>query len=242
MDESPLPSFEEWVDYCFIHGSVDFSRMSPDGEAAADDRERDILRLSKAQTATWLIDILESPSLLQRFSNDQLGAGLWFLFGCGSNYVYEMLWGSRSNAERIRFVRAFNPLYMNLFEQRCVLIETNPENVSINTEALDGAAFMLWDMNGMYSVLSQYDEQVGLKVLHEPVMELIEMVLKECRTSACQTSALHAVGHALYDADYQGKPELAIRLREMIDTFTDRPQIAPWVIEYAEAARTGMIL
>jgi hypothetical protein len=77
--------------------------------------------------------------------------------------------------------------------------------------------------------------------LVEPGIEVLESVLRNCRTSACRVSALHGIGHIYFTHNQGGSKEIALRLQEIIDAFTDREDLPEWLRDYAAHAREGYV-
>jgi hypothetical protein len=165
---------------------------------------------------------------LGRYSDSQVSSGLGFILdNAFSDCVFILKNPSIPVGVRTDAVRAIGELYRACFSIRCapVLSHRNqPGGTPLNS-----TCYMLWDVTPIH-----WWENDPEKEHFYPV---IVRVMREALRSpniACIESALHGLGHLVY---YRGK-----EVQEVIDEFLamdhDHP---PELLQYAKAARTGMI-
>lgn len=239
MTSQPPPTFEQWVTYCFTQGHGDFSGTSPDDEEAVQAREARFFSMDPSLLTTYLTQLFESPSFVaERYTDNQIAEATWFIFGCGSGYIGDMRRGTVLPDLQVRCVRAITTLYTDLFDRVCGHHGTDPDSDLRDTVEVDGAVYMMWDMDHLEGTVMFPEKGPHLV---EPGIEVLESVLRRCRTSACRVSALHGIGHIYCIHNYQGDKAIAARLGAIVDAFTEREDLPEWLRDYAAHAREGYV-
>lgn len=239
MTSPQSPTFDQWVHYCFTQGRSDFKGISPDGDAAREARESLFHGIDRTLLTTYLTRLFESPAfIVERYTDDQIADAVWFIFGCGSGYIGEMRHGSVAPDLQVRCVRSLAVFYTDLLDHVCGRRGTDPDAELINNVEVDGAVYMMWDMDHLEGTVMFPDKHPHLV---EPGIELLRTVLIRCRTSACRVSALHAIGHIYCIHNYSGSKTIAVRLQRMVDEFVKSNELPEWLADYAVAAREGAV-
>ncbi len=233
MVQKPVPTFDEWVDYCFTQGMADF-RFGAETDSKrreVEARSESFLCIPPPILAEYLPRLFWNPGFIaDRFSHDQIADGIWFLFGCASAYYEDLRFGPVSAPKQIECISCVGALYTQLLDRVCCRNASEPDGDFINKLSVDGAVYMIWDdgIRGAVCVPEQHPHLV------DPGFAVLRRVLHECRTSSCRISALHGLGHLYLDF-----PE---RVERLIDEFLDRTEIPDWVVRYASDAREGCVL
>ena len=239
MTDRTPPSFDEWVNYCFTQGHGDFSGTSSDDEEVVQAREARFFSMGPSLLTTYLTTLFESPSFVaERYTDNQIAEATWFLFGCGSGFIGDMRRGAVRQDLQVRCVRSITTLYTDLFDRVCGRHGTDPDSDLRDTSEVDGAVYMMWDMDHLEGMVMFPEKGPHLV---EPGIEVLESVLRRCRTSACRVSALHGIGHIYCIHNYQGDKAIAARLRALVDAFTERDDLPEWLRDYAAHAREGYV-
>lgn len=234
MSESNPPSFEEWVEYCFIHRGHMWH--SGDDDAVPDPNQRfDRLGL---QLVTYLTRLLECPGFLaERYTPDQIAKAMWFIFS-SSWYIDEVRFRCRVPDDQIRCIRSVATLYTDLLDRVCGDWGRDPDTDLRDSSDIDGAVYMIWDMNNLEGTVMFPEKHPHLL---EPGLFVLETVLRKCRTSACLVSALHGIGHCCGHARSNGNRELMARLQSLVDGLVSSRELPAWLLEYSGAARDGYV-
>ena len=235
------PSFEEWVEYCFVHGQRDFNGTSKDSPEAIEQRENRFLLMDRVLVVGYLTRLFEKPSFIaDRYTDDQIADATWFLFGHGSQFISFKGLNVAEDAQA-RCIRAVATLYTDLFDRVCGRRGTDLNTAFHGQKGIDGAVYMIWDMGGLEFTVMFPDSPPHLI---EPGTSVLEAVLAKCRTSACLVSALHGVGHVIgFNICGKSPAEQAKvdRFQGMIDSFLATREVPDWLRKYAGEARTGNI-
>ncbi|MBL8760430.1 MAG: hypothetical protein JNL50_03930 [Phycisphaerae bacterium] len=182
--------------------------------------------------------MFEAPGFVaDRFSIDQITAGVWYIFGCTSSYFVYLRDRSVAIEEQVRCVRGVATCYTDLFERVCCNRGVDPDLELFEQSEIDGAVYMMWDMDCFEGTLAHPQDNPHLI---EPGLFVLESALMRCRTSTCRVSALHGIGH-LYSRFEDEKDPLADRLRELVDRFVASTTMPDWLAEYAACARDGYV-
>jgi hypothetical protein len=239
MTNQTPPTFDDWVTYCFTQGLGDFSGTSPDHEEAVKAREARFFSMDPSLLTTYLTQLFESPSFMaERYTDNQIAEATLFIFGCGSGYISDMRRGAVPPDLQVRCLRSITTLYTDLFDRVCGRHGTDPDSDLRDTVEVDGAVYMMWDMGHLEGTVMFPEKGPHLV---EPSIEVLENVLRRCRTSACRVSALHGIGHIYCIRNYQGDKAIAARLRSIVDAFTERDDLPEWLRDYAAHAREGYV-
>jgi hypothetical protein len=235
MQKVSTPSFDEWVEYCFTQGYPDFhSEYGSPGYDAVEARTERFVRLDPTVLATYMVQLFRSPGFVaDRYSDDQIGDAVWFLFGCASEYFKDLYYpysAAISPSLQIDAISAVATLYTDLFDHVCCKRRLDPDGYYTNDLRVDIAVWMIWDMDNIEGAVI-FPEKTPHLV--EPGFAVLDTVLANCRTSSCQMSALHGLGHI-----HAYHPQ---RTERMIDDFLANRPAAEWVREFALTARTGHI-
>lgn len=188
---------------------------------------------------TYLTQLFEAPSFIaEEYSDYQIAEAVSFLFGMGSGYIHGICNTGVPPELQIRCIRSISTFYTDLLDRVCGDRGSDPDSDLIDESDVDGEVYMIWDVGGLEYIVTCPDRHPHLV---EPAIEILENVLRRCRTSACRISALHGIGHILCDRQGEGDASKVARLRAMVDEFTDRPDVPDWLHRYAFDARSGMV-
>jgi hypothetical protein len=237
MDTDP-PTFSEWVDYCFVHGSRDFAGRTEDDSDVTDERCVRFGGLDPRLLTEHLTRLFESPSFIaERYRSDQIAEATWFIFG-SSGYMGTLRRGRVPVDAASRCIRSVATMYTDLFDKVCGKHGDEPDENLYNTVPIDIAVYMIWDMDGIQYIPTFPEKNPELV---EPAIHVLETVLRRCITSSCLISALHGVGHLIGSRAHRGDHAMVTRLRGMIDEVARRRRLPDWLAEYASRARSGAV-
>lgn len=237
MGTSVPPSFDDWVRYSFTKAADDFWDRSHDAEDVVRSREALFLDIEATCITQYLTRLFESPAFIaNRYSDDQVADATSFLFGIGSEYFVDVQSSKVPADMQVRCIRSLATLYTDLYDRICGRRGTDPDADLRETCEIDGAVYMIWDMNYVECTVMFPDRNPHLV---EPGIEVLETVLQQCRTSACRVSALHGIGHIRCAREYEGDRVIAERLKAIIDEFVRGRDLPDWLSEYAACARDG---
>lgn len=237
----PAPQFDDWIEYCFTRGCADFRDegsgthyYSLQTYFLEEGREQHI---PVTTAADFLCRFFRDPAVAaDRFTDEQLADGLWFIFGVASHYFPYVRRDPVPADLQTKLLTALTPLYEVLLDPVCCRRgKADTSTNCVEEEYLDNAVWMIWDMIGF----DAEGVNAGLFPAEAPhqagiALDVLEGILSKCRTSTCHMSALHALGH-LHARHSQ-------RVVPMIDRHLDRPGVAGWVRDYALKARSGDVL
>lgn len=237
MGAFPPPPFEDWVEYCFTRGYADFSGDTDDPDEVVEELEERFICMDPTALAQHLTRLFKAPSFIaDRYSNDQIASATWFIFGCASSYFGTIRSAQIEPELQIGCIRSIATLYTDLFDKVCGRRGSDPDTDLREICRVDGAVCMIWDMDELEGAVMFPEKGPHLV---EPGIEVLESVLKQCRTSACLISALHGLGSACCIHRVSGSKIVAQRLRNIIDEFLVGRDVPEWVREYALSAREG---
>ncbi len=240
---SHFQSFDEWVHDCFTQedeeGAEQFSPVNQSNE----DQELLLSSTPHMIDTTFLTRLFESPGFVaDRYSREQIAACIWYIFGVRSDMMYHVIHSDVPEDLKVRCYQSISTLYTDLFDKVCGIDLDTPDSDPRNGRGIDGAVYMIWDMDRLEIPLyfpSKHPQLV------EPSIQILESVLLHCKTTTCLLSALHGIGHACQCDARGGKPEhrvIATRLRSIVDRFLKARQIPKWLKEYAHEAKAGAVL
>ena len=212
-----VPSFEEWVDSVFRRPVTDEGWWWDTSQPRPLDPER-----APAEALELLNRLFRNPEAVSRFSDQELGQGLWFLFdSSGSSYLDLVRSSILPEQARAGCVESIFELNRELLARRCgdSVEEAGPWSLITTT-------YMLWDLNDS---LGPHPEEPAVD---EACLGTLVRILA-LESGVCQRSALHGLGH--WAACY---PE---RVMQTIDGFLTRTGLAPKIRDYAAQARTGHV-
>lgn len=207
-------TFEQWRDCCFLTQGDEPALEVP------------------GKTVQHLTQLFQSAdSLVRLYSAEQIARGVWYIFGIESGMFHHVTDQYVAHARAAEVYASMETMYRSCFDVLCNAGGTTMDDLS-ETAQLDGAVYMIWDMDCVESPIIFPDRAPHLV---DPAFRTLETVLFESRTTACMKSALHALGHLVpYHRERCG----AI----FAGFFRERGRSVPeWLFEYASAARTGMV-
>ena len=213
LDAKALPPrYEEWLNHLFHH----------DATSGVPEWQTDSLNLSAEELVTLWITTMERCQFdLIRFSDAQIGSGLWFLLSnAHSDYTMMIL----TTDQQVAVYESIALLYRGIFQQRCV--ETLGHLSEHGTE-LNSICYMLWDV----SPLGWPPENCPPAIV-EALFEVLKGAL-EIPHRACIESALHGLGEL-----YCRYPEM---VEQTIGDFLARTTLDPALTSYAIDARSGEV-
>lgn len=226
------PSYEEWERYCFTQGEADFAECAEDDMAY--DRHEHFTTFDSATLIEFLVRLFADEShIIERYTTRQLADGIRFVFGYGSESMFEFVYADASAKDIKRRFRAVGDLYERVFERVCLVDWTPMSDDSGGAgsqadDAIDSAVYMIWDMGGIELALCN-----STHLVVDASYALLDRILRRCTKPACLYSALHALGHEVGGG--------GLRARRRIDRFLEVPGLPNHVVEYARSARTGSI-
>lgn len=191
------------------------------------DDDADWIVLSDDVLLDYATSLLAAPGELLRFTDEQLGSGLWFAVDpADGDLLRPCLEPALPVADRVRGVVATVSLFRELFARRCppVLSHLDEEGDS----PLSLACYMWWDLGPFHP---DVEEPIALACL-----ETMERTLAIAH-DGCREAALHGLGH------FQSAGPLEARRRQIVEGFLEGPaELRPELREYAEAALYGVVL
>ena len=233
---TPYPDYHEWVAYCFEQGYSDFH----EDEKTADEpkeviwerEERFCGRIPYDVLTEYGIRLFEQPAfLIEKYTDQQITEGVWFLFGSASEYFHDFRDKVVPTDNQLALMHSVATMYTDLFDRVCNRHGKDPDEDCVNELPLDVAVFMIWDMSCIEGPLCFPKDHPHLV---DPSFDVLETALFKCRTSTCKLSALHGLG------EVQRKHQE--RVHELIDRFLDQPDQPEFLREYAVSARSGDVL
>jgi hypothetical protein len=200
-----------------------------------DPEEEDLFKGEDHVTAFLFLEKLcQKPGeTLSPYSDNQVAQGLDFIF---NNSLSNLCFGMRdAKVDLERKVEAFGSLrqlFFEVFEPRCKQVLSS--NKQVSQGLLNGVCYMFWDVTPLAGPFSMPTKEEN-RALNEAVIGVMAATLKS-RNPAVAESGLHGLGHAVFMT-----PKLAL---PPIDDYLKRQagKQAEALLQYAKAARTGMIL
>lgn len=228
------PSFEQWVDYCFAQGPADSKVKHKDLGYEAAQRRLDLYAAIPAELLVGHFKrLFETPELLaNHYSDDQIAAGLWFALGVSGQFVDQIIDDADvDELDVAAALRAVPTFYVELLDRLCCRHGTDPDGEYINDgPEIDGATYILWDLTSIGWIVKRRKRSMAIA---DAAFDALTTILRRCRTSSCQISAFHALGHM-----YEFAPQ---RVQETVDRRLKAGRLAKWVRDYAGAARVGYV-
>lgn len=227
-----VPSYEEWERYCFTQGQADFARCADDD--LADERYEHFTTFESATRVEYLVRLFgDEPHIIERYKPRQLADAIWFVFGNGSESMFDLVNADASADDTKRRFRAVGDFYEQVFERVCLadwnpMVGSSGDAGDPSHDAIDLAVYMIWDMGGINLALSS-----STPLVVDASYALLDRILRRCTKPACLYSALHALGH-----EVDRGPS---RARRRIERFLEVEGLPRHIVEYARAARTGSI-
>ena len=219
-------TYEGWVTWVFDHP---ITEPPWHFEAEADwwDEER-----VPETTTSYLTRLFENPEgLLERFTPEQINAGLWFLSNVGcSNHMFALLDQAVPWPAQKRAIEAMAVLYEKLFARVCAEfyghLGSGPEKPS----PLNSICYMWWE-HWPAAPCSGPPTNTERETL---VLDVLQRTLR-IPSIACREAALHGLGHS--ESSYP------TRTRQIIDEFlAAEPNLPAELQAYALAARVGAVV
>ncbi len=221
---SNAASFDEWLKWVFDHPVAgDKEKEWWWAEPDADEGGRWLDR-PPVQALTFVTKLFENPvGHLSRYSDGQIDQGLWFIVHGANSKHFEWLMDGRIDLGlRKRCIRSIENLSRTLFAPRC------SDEVIHGTRPLDSICYMLWDL----AIHGSYPEVRDREIDGESVNTLARIITMP--SIACQRSALHGLGHLVFDARIG-----CDIIQKYLD---DNPDLRGDIRKYAEQALLGKVL
>lgn len=213
--------FEDWRHFIFDH--------EPTGPEWYADACAPYWNAPTDLTAQYLIRLFSDPCIhLERYSDEQINKGLWYLISPGLGEHMLCLDDERlALSIRTSVVRSCIHLFKLLFQFRCSRHLSHSD--WIHAAPLNSICYMWWDIMPVYGGPVEADR----KALQRAAIDVMSEILN-LDNVACQESALHGLGHwRQYDPD---------GIAATIDRFLSGGQHAPDLRQYAVSARCGCVL
>lgn len=214
------PSLSDWIAHLFDHPVAeevwDFTEGVPEWEG------------SPELTVTSIAETFErSGELLARYSDAQLGQGLWCLISAGCSALMLLLADPGVPlALRIRALRSFVPLFEQVMAVRCLPLLSHLDEQPANE--LNTVCYMWWDVMPIHSKPSDPDRAA----FDAEVLEVLRRIL-DIPHDACRESALHGVSE--WWLDYR-------HVEQVVDDWLARtPDLRPALTQYANLAKIGCV-
>jgi hypothetical protein len=207
-------TFEAWTNHVFDH-------ENPDWHWDLDEVEYDV-DADPAETLAHLNRLFAEPQiLLERFTDDQIGAGLHYLVNSScSNTMFVYRDAELPLVERQAGIRSMAHVFERIFAARC-----HDRN---SGRPLDTICFMWFDVCpiGIY-----HDGEA----LGDAIFATLRQILS-IDNEPCQYAALHGLGENCH-----GRWRKSVAA--IVDDYLARhPHLPKELREYARAARTGNVL
>lgn len=189
MPTDPIPTFDEWVRYCFTQGYADFADYGTAHEEEFDlieARTARYLQMPSLLVTEYVIRLFSDPAFIAKvYTEDQIADGIGFLFGGGSEYTRHFLSPEVPIEAQRRAIASVETMYTYLFDRVCNLRGTDPDGCYYDRKPIDMRVLMIWDMDGI-------DGSLYRPQLVQSCLIVLETALLRCRTSSCKASAIHA--------------------------------------------------
>jgi hypothetical protein len=214
------PRLDEWLDICF--GQY--------GDGDPWDCHLDFTGSDLEIVELFTYTMVHAGSVLQRFSDAQLGHGLAHLCDNGrSNIVHSVRDGQFSLDNKLQALRSIKYLYQDCLTPRAPQVLGHRSEAS-DCKPLSYFCYMFWDV----SPLDYWPDSVIGPIAYPVVAEVMESALYSPNIAVIE-SGLHGLGHMVYK--YAAATQI-------IDQFLSHCQksLRPELVSYALAARTGGIL
>lgn len=222
FDANPAePTFHEWLAWAFDHPVTDPQWYWEDDSNAEEFESR----MSPATKVRYLTELFDNaPVHLRPYSPEMVEQGLWFLIhSICSEHTIALDDPSVTDDARQKYFDATLALFRDYFAKEC----ENTFDIDSAPPPM-GVCFMWWDL--MYYKW-WYEEPWSTACL-----TILEQTIR-IQHAACQSAALHGLGHIAVVSSSAKK-----RARRIILDFLHRnPVLDEEVRRYAEAAMDGSV-
>lgn len=216
MSKQNQITFEDWVVWMFDRDQEGWQHNV---------RDTDHPWLTNFRLLTeHFIQLHEAPrAVLNPYSNEQIGFGLWALYSSHSEVGAPF---AEPNVPRDLFHRAIRSVAILIRELAPKRIDRSE---SVNGDTLHGAIYMFWDIAPIWPFDPTDADRETLDVCLSEMQSTLQVP-----HPAAYYHALHGLGHfAIHVQD---------RTTPIIDAWlATRPKIGPTLVEYAERARRGNV-
>jgi hypothetical protein len=163
--------------------------------------------------------------------------------GCGLKVLVDPIFSDldRQLYRRADVLAAFGDLYSKCLSARSpVVLGSLSEPADPAAAALCTITYRLWDITSLNHWPDDRDHQTFVPTF----LDMLEHVIMTNDNPDCIESALHAIGHVSgYGRQLAATNYADERRMQIIDTFLpQRSTLRPELLDYARAARSGMIL
>ena len=165
----------------------------------------------------------DCPALLKKYSRDQIAKTLWFVYGLRSGFMSD-IYQKQCKKNWDEFFSSVFELYQNTFDVYC---QNATSAGSDKSDELNGACYMLWDMDGIDWPLHNKHPKIS-----DYGFEVLEKALY-LDNIACQESALRGLGHLAY--------KWLQRVSNIIGKYINAKRPVGPLLDYAHNAITGYI-
>jgi GTP-binding protein len=228
-------TFDEWVKWVFDH-PVAIDGKEDEWYRHLSDEDKGGIRLDRRpeRALAFVTKLFENPlAYLSRYSDAQIGEGLWFIVFRACSRHFDGLVDARIDLGlRTRCVRSIENLSRELFAPRC------SDNIRRNDASpLDQTCCMLWDLVVTDANAAELNLDGTHRIVRNPEIdkEFLDTLARilAIPSVACQQSALHGLGHLVRDAKLGSN---------VIQQFLDgHPSLRTDLREYAERALVGRV-
>lgn len=216
MAEQNYISFEDWVVWMFDRR---------DKEWALDVEENDIPWMSNHRLLTeHFISLHRDPVRpLVRYSNDQIGWGLYWLYSSYAGVAVPFLNEQIPVSRQQEAIRSVAMLVAKLVPIRL------PDPETIDTDALNNTIYMFWEIFPVWP----FDPTDANRAMQEVCLEEMQVSL-QVNHPVARFHALHGLGHFAL--------QLPERVAGIIDAWlATEPVLSSVLSEYVQAARAGTV-
>lgn len=214
--------FDAWLDHCFDH-PVDAEPWWAEADCAE-------WSGSPLATLRGVIRLFHDPiGPLSRFTDAQIGAGLWWIISPGLGEHFNLLDRPELPLElRVECVRACATVFESVFAPRCAPVLSHLDEPA--PQWLNAVCYMWWDIAPLGERAPAPERE---RLLHASIKSLGRILALE--NIACQEAALHGLGHLQVRA-----PDA---VADLVDRFVEaRSDARRELLAYARAARSGCVL
>lgn len=211
-----------WADYMF-----DRPVTAPEWYWVGDDLPAEP---APAEAVAFLTELFEDAGArLAPYTSAQLNQGFWYLLGSGASGLTLATYDPTVPvAAWVRCVRAFVPLFAQVFAPRCSPHLGHRDEPG--ADPLNLACYMWWDLLPLPAPPAGPDRAA----LHDACLDALAATL-DLDADPCRESALHGLGHwAAHDPQ-----RVAVSIDRFLATTSG---LRPELLAYAVAARGGCVL
>lgn len=219
-------SFEDWVVWVFDRTNRDWVWRELDCERYVDDDDAFPWLLNGPLQAQHFIDLHhDSVRQLSKYNDDQVGWGLWNLYSgvcdisviSGHGLPLEM---------HSQMIRSLLPMMRQILPDRVSHVDIFQSN------DISCAFYMFWDLAGIWP-FGTADREANSELVDICYAEMEQALYLD--HPVAQHHALHGLGHF-----YVGHPW---RTTSTVDCWLNsKPDLLPFIREYAQQARVGAIM